>query len=377
MSNSNIPGLLGPDVGYIDLMDEALLERQEKELAVAETSSPLRPSAAGACGRQLAYRFKAFRDGVPYEQERKKPNVLRLLRLGHAVEKELISEMRGIEYFRIKYTQQVLSFFKISEQEFIEGSNDLCVYLPGHKAIADIKTKGDKFYKAGPTKWAGELEKLANMQSVQALSDNAFWVDDLEAFLGELDDDLFADNFLQLNLYCLNPFMQERGIDHAFILRYNKNDSRLMEVRFRPSQAVYDKVKNKFELVARTIDAGMSPDTVPRDFLLGSEKCAYCPNKLQCWPKDDALKAFYQTFPKKEWPTDIDRIRDHELSSALEDLYRQYVEVAPSVQETDRLADKLAKLMTDNGIHKVRFQDGHVYEAKQLKEKIDFRRSKA
>lgn len=377
MENKHIPGLLGPDVGYVDLMDHNLLEVQARELAAAEKSSPLRPSAAGACGRQLAYRFKAFREGVPYEQEERKPNIIRLLKLGHAVENLVIREMEQIEFFKIKYKQQMLSFFKIGEREFIEGSNDLCVYIPGHRAIADVKTKGDKFYFAGPSQWDGELEKLSKMSSVQSISDNAFWVDDLEAFLAELDDDLFADNFYQLNLYAMNPFMQERGIDHAFILRYNKNNSKLMEVRFRPSQAVYEKVKNKFELVARTIDAGMAPDSVPRDFLLGSQKCAYCPNKAQCWPNDNALKAFFETFPKKEWPTDTDRMADEHLSIQLEELYARFLVAEPAVAEHEKLSDQIAKLMTDHGFRKVRFQDGHVYEAKQLKERISFRRSKA
>ncbi len=296
---AKIEGLLGPEVGYVDLIDNALLERQAKEQSQPSQWNPLRPSAAGKCARALAYEFHEYRGKAVYEKEVRKPSIIRLLNLGHSIEYHMLRMMGDVEFFKVKYKQQVLTFFPISETERIEGSIDFVIYAPQHRAVGDVKSKGDKFYQYKKTKWDMEITKLKNMASVQTLSSQAFWVEDLKAFLEELDDPFFADNFLQLNLYACNSFMQERGIDHAFILRYNKNDSRVMEVRFKPSPELAAYVEKKFTRIAQTIDTDQSPEEIEKEFDLGSIRCAFCQFASKCHPGADALKAFFATFRNK------------------------------------------------------------------------------
>lgn len=375
---TTIEGLLGPEVGYIDLLDHHLLEKQARENAEPPRRNPLRPSSSGKCARALAYEFNEFRGHDRYPPEERAPNVIRLLSLGSSIEWNILRQFRDIEFFDVRYQQQVLSFFPISEKEIVEGSIDFVFYLPGHRSIGDVKSKGDKFSAISSSKWDEEIKKLEKMSTVKQISDASFWVEDLPAFLEELNDPFFADNFVQLNLYAMNPFIQERGIDHAFILRYNKNDSRLMEVRFKPSQQVYDYVKDKFQAVANAIDSGAGPEAIKPESFIGSARCAFCRFKTNCWPEFDAKKEFFQTLPAKSWPKDTNRLKEE--GAVLEQLYNKFSQADQAASEREQIEQQLCQAMREAGLKKVRFEDGSVFELKFLKSPkphYELRRSKA
>lgn len=367
---SKIPG---PSVGYIDILD-AVLHEEEKDKEYDKI--PIRPSAAGKCTRELAYAYHEYKTGVSYEKEDKSPSVVRLLSLGHYIESHLISHLRKVKRtdkiedrhkFEVKYTQQGLSFMKINDGEFVEGQNDLCFWSPKWKCVADVKSKKDKFSAYYATKWDEDTEKLTNMTTVKNISAASFWVEDLEAFLEELNDPFFEANFVQLNLYCLNPFFKERGVDHGVILQYNKNDSRLREIRFRPNQKIYNAVIDKFKAAMLAIDEHNDPTKANRDYTLGSIKCAFCDYKKECWEGKDSLQAFFATFPKKNWPKDTNRMGS--VGEKLEELYEQYVKAEKAAKNSEELGRKLAQAIIDAGQQKVRFEDGHIYETKELKTK--------
>jgi hypothetical protein len=372
MSNDERPPILGPPVGYVDIFDAALLQKQEEENAKPAARNPLRPSSAGKCARALAYQYNEFKGHATYEPEVKPANVMRILEFGHSVEYHLIQMMRRTNVFEIKYQQQCLTFVKLDDGRLIEGSIDLVVYLPEHRCIMDVKSKGVKYSQGYKSSWDEETAKFEKMETLQKISDQAFYAADLKAFLEELSDPMFADNFYQLNYYACNPFVVERGIDHAAIIRYNKADSRLMEIRFKPDPALSRYVDEKFLGVARAIDGGQGPEAVAKEHMLGSAACAFCRFKKECWPETDPKKAFFSELPPKAWAKDTSYLG--QLGIALEAEYRNYVEAEKAKKTLDKSEEKMIKLLSGQGesgngqkVNKVRFSDGAIYELKFLK----------
>lgn len=306
MSTSEIK-VLGPAVGYVDLLDHETTEAIKRERTEGNSyqKTPIRPSAAGKCTRELYYDTMQFQGKAKYDTEVQTPALTRLFALGHSVEWSLIGQIkRYLKAFEVKYSQQVLDFGPISAtdpklRQRLEGSIDLCLISDEYKCVIDIKSKKDRFAGKGRTGWDITTSDLSKMDSVKVISGQAFWVEDLEAFLLELDDAFFAANFLQLNLYANAEFIKERGIDHAAIIQYGKNDSRIREVRFKPHRGLYDKTVAKFQTAVTAVDTA-NEALATRDFKVGSMKCAYCPFNAVCRPNVDAKAEFRKTFWKKK-----------------------------------------------------------------------------
>ena len=358
----------GPPVGYVDLIDVCLSEKQNNW-----NTYPLRPSAAGYCTRRLSYDLMEYLGFAKYEKEVMSPEVKRLLDLGSSVEWHSIKnfEILPKEKFRVKYKQQVMTFFRLEELEegkpapLIEGSIDLMLVNvgTGEAAIVDVKSAKDKFSQAYKTYWDETLNKLHQMESTQSISDIAFWVEDLEPFLKELNDPFFSQNFMQVNGYCGTAFAKEHGVTHGVIYRYCKNDSRHFEVRFKPSETLFNKLRDKFNLVYSSVTKEKSAENVPKDFALGSASCAFCPHKAQCWGKDpDAvLKEYFRTFPKKKWPDDLtaDDVLSHDIHVYLQHLQEE--------REVQALEQSITKELQARKMSKVRLPTGEVVEVKVLK----------
>lgn len=281
--------LLGPSRGYVDMLDEATTRYLKKD---TYNKTPIRPSAAGKCARELYFELMEFSGRAQYPKELKSPEVHRLLNLGHSVEYHVIKQFELLkDLFEIRYKQQVLSFTHYKAErdpkltQWLEGSLDLVFWSDKYKCVADVKSKKDSTYgrKRG---WESTAEKLEGMASVVPIdgSGQSFYVDDLAAFLDELKDPFFAANFLQLNLYANSQFLLERGINHGAILQYNKNTSEMREVRFKPSRELYEKNLTKFGNVIKAVDLGQ-PELAPKEHEFGSMKCRYCPFSKQCWGK--------------------------------------------------------------------------------------------
>ena len=278
----------------------SLTAKAEREAEQPLDRIPLRPSAAGYCARRLAEDFYDYRQRTRRAAEVKSPETMLLLDFGNSVEyhiirqfqqmsledvRSLLPELKDLTAFRVAYKQQVLDFGDLTEGERMEGSTDMVFISNISKGILDAKSKKDKFWEKWKTDWDKWDLKLEGMATVERHSKTLFWVNDLVAFLDELDDPFFRDNFVQLNFYACTEFVKQRGIDHGAILQYNKNASRMREIRFRPSQEVYDYVKTKFHAVQQAVDVDGDPQLVPKEYEKDSFLCRYCPWSKRCWGK--------------------------------------------------------------------------------------------
>ena len=379
---SKIPG---PPVGYVDLLDYETTENQKKDQAEGRgfNKTPIRPSSAGECSRALYYQSMVFHKKASYPTEIKDPNVVRLLDLGNPIEHHVIRQFQQhLKMVQVKYRQQVLDFGPIDAvndknlSQRLEGSLDFCLVSDEWKCVIDVKSKKDKFSSYRGTKWDEETDKLGRMKSVTKLTETSFWVEDLSAFLAELNDAFFEANFVQLNMYACSDFIRSRGIDHAAIIQYSKNDSRLREVRFKPSQEVFDRTVNKFKNVIKAVDTD-DITLAPKDHVLGSMKCAFCPFSKECW-NENSLKAWFGTFSKKQWPKDTKRMGVP--GREIESLMASYEALAAKDAEKERVEQDILKLMVDSETTKIKTDAGEVYEAKHLKipyPHFELRRSKA
>ena len=276
--------LIGPSKGYVDLLDEATTKHLigEQESGRAFQKTPIRPSNAGRCSRALYQDLQMFHGLAKYPRELIKPSLHRLFSLGHSIEWSLLKQFYLLKGFtELRYQQQVLSFEYLEAKQnpklsqWLEGSLDLVLWSAEHKCVADVKSKGDSWnFQSRAYKWDADSRKLQSMASVEQISTNSYWANDLDAFLAELGDKFFAANFMQLNLYANSQFLLERGVDHAAIFQYRKNNSDLREVRFRPSRTVYQQTIQKFKNVLQAVDENR-PELAACEYA-DEGKCFYC-----------------------------------------------------------------------------------------------------
>lgn len=372
---------LGPPTGYVDLLDHVTTEQQQKKRTDGKSfqKTPIRPSASGECSRSLYYQLMEFHGLAKFETELNPPELERIFDLGHSIEYHAVKQFRKLEHvFELKYMQQVLSFAFLKADkpglaQWFEGSLDLVFWSPKWKCVVDVKSKKDRFSSHFSSSWDETDEKLSKMKSVQTISDKSYWVEDVQAFLAELHDPFFEPNFKQLNMYACSDFLRERGVDHASIIQYCKNDSRMREVRFKPSLELYQKTIDKMQNVIAAVDTG-NPALAPKDYVLGSLKCKFCRYAKECWPRDNPSKAFYATLPPKKWPTRTYTLGDS--GARLDELFESY-EAAESFESVKKQKEAaILKLMQDMGVDKVETRDERVYEARLLKDGYVIRRSK-
>lgn len=377
--------ILGPPAGYVDYLNES---QEAPATGEARKYFPLRPSSAGKCERELAHELAEYRGLATYPKEVMKAETKRIFDMGHSVEYSVLKQFDKVEGFQSRYGQQTLDMFDLNSGEIIEGSLDKCFFVTRqiegkeYRGVIDIKSKKDKFSSWSSTNWSETDEKLSRMASVERITDTLFYVDDLAAFLKELGNDgyskaYFAPNFIQLNMYANNDFLLRRKIDHASIIQYNKNDSRMREVRFRPSAEVYQQTKEKFLRVEHYVDVDKDPTLAKKEFVLGSIKCAFCQFNKECWPEADALKEYFATWPKRKWPERTSDLGD--VGDTLEDLYEQYYTTESAVSDLARIESELISVLEANKIQKVKFADDAVFELKFLKSPrphLEFRRTK-
>lgn len=383
MAKINIPG---PKVGYVDLQDAAItqeLERKKKEYKDKGTTQyyPLRPSAAGKCARELAYDLMEYMGHAFYDRPVIEPNVYRLFKHGGALEWAYLKNFELVTVINQRYRNHKLHVFELEKldeetrSQILEGECDFCFINEKWKCIGDVKTTKDKFSVAYKTKWEETLEKYENNPYTIALSDKAWFITDLEKFMDTHNDVYLRDNLLQLNTYACSEFMKKTGIDHAIIVKYNKNDSRHYELRFQPNQKLAGYVKKKFEDVKKKVKV-KAPEEVKQEFPLGSMRCAFCPHRTRCWPYTDATKEWFRTLPRKKWPINISEV-DH--SEELEKLFESYEADLKAVFSSKTLEERILSEMVKAQVNKIRLKNGNIYEIKQLKSPkphLELRRSK-
>lgn len=362
--------MLGPSAGYAELIDHYTEEASKNNSFVG---TPLRPSASGKCERELGFEYMKYKGYATYESGSQEANVTRLLSLGHAIESNFIWNIKnamkaaGIN-FDIKYQQQVLSFGTLPSGTRIEGSIDSVFFVEEHKVLIDYKTKKNKWSAFYKDDWDETSEKYAKNPTIEKISDQFFYIDDLEAFLETIKhkDPFLAMNFYQLNLYFHDEykFIRDRGIDHCALLYYNKNDSRIREIRFRPSEKVAKYVIEKFRKVEAVIEETKEPKKLTQEFNLGSAKCAFCDFNEKCWAGKNALQEYFATWPKKKWPKDTSKM---DIGDVLEGLYSEWKEAVAASDKATEIEQMLISYLNEAKVQKVRFSDGQIYDLKAFK----------
>lgn len=365
--------VLGPSVGYVEMLNYYTQEIIDEKAKAPSKYSPLRPSAAGKCTRELGFEQMEYRGYASYEKTPNTPEVHRLLDFGYAVENHVLYQMQAAfkrmpKPIEIKYKQHTLSFFKLPDGTRVEGNIDMVLVSEKWKVVADVKSKKDKFSAFYKSSWEELSDKLVRMASVHKFGEESYWVEDLKQFIEELDDAYFAMNFMQLNLYFHDEhhFLREKGVDHAAIFQFNKNDSRMREIRFKPCDKLYEEVKAKFESVQKVIDETKDPMNLPADFALGSSKCGFCNFRKKCYPDTDAMKDHFKTYPPKRWPKDLNRL-DRELQDQLYPLFKVYSNLVKGSDELEKIERKIVNILDNAKINKIRLSDDEIFEVKQLK----------
>lgn len=364
--------MLGPEKGYLDILDEHIMSQAEKSAGEQRVYSPLRPSAAGKCVHELATEYAQYKGLLPTKQEVISPELSRIFSLGHSIEWMMIREMEKVPGFKIKYKQQVVRFGQLSDGTNLEGSLDLTIFFNGHGGICDWKSKKDRFSGYGATGWNEADEGYGKMASVEQVSDSFFWINDLQEFLSELRDPWLKPNFLQLNLYACTPFIKESGIDHASLFYFNKNDCRLREMRFRPSEEVYEQTKAKFnkvhDLVTSINYSVAGEDSVQlakyAAEVVNGTRCPVSSNCNYCWP-DEAKRAYFSTLPPKKWAKDTSYLGKN--GEEIEALFLDYQDTITQMATGEVVHDAIVKKMLDLDETKIRLANGEVWEAKFLK----------
>lgn len=370
-NNTQIPG---PENGLNEIIDAYTEEPNFGKY------NPLRPSGAGKCEMQLGYEYMAFKGLAEPSKEDKSPSVQRLLDLGNPIESHTIYQMRKAfgkmdKPYKIKYQQQTVTICRLHDGTLLEGNIDLWVETDNWRCLADVKSKGDKYSQFYKSSWDEFVEKLVKTGHATKFGEDAVYITNLEEFLKEFSDAFFKDNLYQLNMYGCTDFAKERNITFCSILQYNKNDSRMREIRFVPTQSVADQRIEVFQRVAKTVDETKSVEGLTKEHVLGSTKCAFCPHNKKCWPEDDALKAFFNQLPAKQWAKDIGRLPTH-VQAELNPLFEAHAEANLKASKLEQIEEKIVKLLDQNKIYKVKLTSGLIYRLKRLKDGIVLRRDK-
>jgi len=364
--------ILGPDFSYTDALNQLTTEHLQKLRDAGEEfqKSPLRPSSAGKCERELAYEFTEFLKIATYEKDLHSPDLHRLFGLGHSVEYHVLNELRA--RFKeigasIRYQQQSLSFLHLKNETqdiWVEGSIDFVIWSDKFKAIGDVKSKKEKFSSYRSSSWEEDSEKYSKLKTLQKIGEDAYYADDTPAFLKELNDPFLAMNVYQLNLYANNAFILERGIDHCVLLYYSKNTSRVRELRFRPSKELHDYVLTKFKTVFDLVTAGKLTET-KQEFQLGSIKCAFCSYKKVCRGDDDPLRTYFKSLSPKAWPKNTDRMGS--IGEQLEEMFSEFSQVTDQVSHVEIIEQAIIEVLNRERVNKVKLNNGDIYEVKLYK----------
>jgi hypothetical protein len=317
--------------------------------------------------------YKGYAD---YPGEHKEPRIRRLLDLGHYIESHVIKHYYKLKTshpdFKLSYKQQVLPLFKLDpvedkDQNLVEGSLDLAMTLDGKEwGFLDVKSTGDKFSAFYKTKWMETYAKYDACETMQRIGDNGWWVEDLPAFLEEINDPFLEDNFTQLNLYCCSDFAKQHNVTYGSILKYCKNDSGMYEVRFKPNQQMFEEFRAKTNGINQAVEAKRDPKLVPREYNLGSVRCAFCPYSGECYGStDEARKAYFQVaFPPKKWPDKINRVKK---KAVLKKMFREYEAALDEAEEARELEQEILTTLEEIKCGYIELDNGHVYGVRYLK----------
>lgn len=366
---SNIPG---PSVSIASIIDHYTEVKNETS---TYRSMPLRPSAAGKCARALAYELMEFRGKLEPIKEKQSADVTRIFSLGHSVETHLLWQAKDAfkaaeDKIKVKYQQQTMSFFKLPlTGELIQGQIDAVFEHDAWVATVDVKSKKDGWDKAYSSRWQEADAGFDKDPLVTRIDDRGVYIPDLDAYIQKHKhaDPFFCDNLYQLNFYYWSEcgFLRHRSSEFCSLLYYNKNSSAIREVRFKPSEAVAEYVKQKYLRVSQAVDGAGDPTLVEKESSLGSSRCAYCKFKEMCWDMTEykVKKEYFKTLPPKRWPKRMSELSNTERLKTLFELFQKKERTQVEIDSVER---EIITELANRNINKIELDDGDVFEVKSL-----------
>ena len=86
--------ILGPECGYIEMLNHFTVEAAKKQKLTGNKSNPLRPSSAGKCTRELAFEYAVYKGLIEAEVPTEPAEVQRIFGMGHKTEDLMKWEFR-------------------------------------------------------------------------------------------------------------------------------------------------------------------------------------------------------------------------------------------------------------------------------------------
>lgn len=318
--------MLGPSKSYLTLVDE----QYQPPLLIND--SPLRPSAAGECEHSLFLKYQAWKQKTPVSRVLT-AREQRIFDLGFAVEDLIVEQFSKVPGFKVLFAQQIIDHGLIpGSTQLFQGSMDWCWVSEEHKVVMDAKSRKDRSW-GNSSSWDKDIAEATQFGT--SIDSNGVFISNVEEFVDKSKDDTLIKNIKQLNIYATSSFCQVRGIDHASIIRYNKNDSRQFEFRFHPSQLLLEHVKEKFGRVA----SASAPYTFVDVCRPGSISQQYC---------DGCCGKQYQTVGRSQGETKSKQMALEEVPTSFKELAVRELQLL-----TKHQSKKLVDWMLDQEITKI------------------------
>lgn len=346
------------------LIDDGITKEIAKEFEEYNSRKgdryPLSPSGIGKCALKLA-RDVAHHHGIasyPRNAESRAPKLQRVFNRGHLLESALIDDMEKYTHLKFKQRQQRVHLFDVQSElngqrlsQAVEGDIDgLAVCdISGAKILVDFKSKG-AFYSAGFSDSISEFfGNLLQTGFVEDLGNNCYMIKDVYGLFQLLPlDDFFVDYLLQLNSYAFSDWFRRTGVDGVALYYENKNTCANYEVRWVPSEQLFEFAKNKLQYVFNTTLKD-GPEAVPRDFSQGSVRCRLCDYNELCNGKEE-VKPSVRVVGR--------------VDEAMEKSYQLGI---VERKRGDKVASEILLEMERKGLTHITMSDGITYERKFLK----------
>jgi hypothetical protein len=368
------PRIPGPPplADLLDLGIEEEIQREEKErLKGRNRRFPLSPSKFGACSRLLAMELAEFVGMGIFPLELLDPRAKRRFTRGYDIEYSMLKQMKKYVPIQQSFGQQYLTMDYTPDGRYVIGGSLDTMFVSDESMITDIKSKADYWSDSHSNAFEEMFDNIRNMPGVIEFGDKALFIENVDEFYDQYPKDDFTSRYLlQLNAYGAcewarnfrsNSHPDSVGVKAVCLLFENKNNHTMGEIRWAPSQKLYDySIQRMKDIYQWVVIDKKPPEKYRADFTLGSLACRLCPRKAACW--GDSRHPY--NGPKKKWATDSNRVENVDL---LEKAYLAYKNALTAKTEHDTLETELIREMEHSGETKLRFPDGNVYEIKHLK----------
>ena len=303
---------------------------------------PLSPSQFGKCALALSRNLSHYTSHSEYPRsgEHITPRVSRIFKRGHLLESALIEDIEKYTPFKVVDRQKRVTVFTLNDGTAITGSIDgIAVSPKGVRILLDFKSKG-AFYSAG---FQDSIQQFfAELQQtglVEEIGDTSYYITDPKGLFDLISlDEFFVDYLLQLNSYG-----HAEQCDFVSLYYENKNTCANYEVRWVPNADLVDYCKTKMQFV---YDSKADPESVPKEFQLGSARCRLCEHNERCWGKYEpkSNRVAVAALPE-EMAEELDQNIIHEIA-----MNKTMEEVLQYMAKKD-----LTRVTTKNGTYERKF----------------------